>query len=303
MERQPSSAAPDSRQAAGPGIYPGTDETRDSQSAVPENVQQQAESARDHARSAKDQAKEQGREISGRVRSGASQARNQAVEQTRRAGAAVRDQAMSLIQDQKQRLAEQIGEFTDATRKAAGKLHDEQDHNIAGYLDGAAEYLDRCRSYLADRDTRSLLSDARSLARRHPGSFLGWMFVLGVAIARFAKSESPRSSRDDGDAGRSAGSEGFEAGRDQAGWRGMGDLPPSYPPPPSSMPQTVPIGAPVAPPASAAPPADIVPAGGSTAASAVQPTDAVEPTGATPIPQTPAATDSRAADGRGKEVR
>jgi hypothetical protein len=101
---------------------------------------------------------------------------------------------MSLADQQKGRVADEIATFGAAAHRAADKFDEQDDHNIAGYIHAAGEQLDRIADYVRDKNLNQLLDDAGQLAQRRPELFFGGMFVAGLALARFLKA-SGRSSR------------------------------------------------------------------------------------------------------------
>ncbi|KAA1261157.1 hypothetical protein LF1_37020 [Rubripirellula obstinata] len=108
----------------------------------------------------------------------------QAAEQAKQSGA-------QYAREKKARVADEIGVFSGAIRKASGKLHDEQHDSIASYVDAAAEQLDRCRQSLESKDVGELVDDVQDFARRRPEVVYGGLFVAGLAAMRFLKASKP----------------------------------------------------------------------------------------------------------------
>lgn len=219
MERQSASTTRSgSRPGEGAEAFPGSDVSRsqnspDSTSAASGaggSATTSRESGFEHSKS---QVKEQAQRVKSHAEDAGRDAKRQASDMADRARRITRDYSSQLIDSQKQRLAEQLGEARDAANAAVEKLRGDHDDNIAGYLDNVAGYLDRAQRYLSDHDARSLLNDAQDLARRKPAWFLGGMFIAGVAIARFAKAESPSRS-DRGESFRFSDDESLDGGEE-----------------------------------------------------------------------------------------
>ncbi|QDV81746.1 hypothetical protein [Planctomycetes bacterium TBK1r] len=122
------------------------------------------------------------------VAEAARQKANEAAEQAKQSGA-------QYAREKKARLAEEIGVFSGAIRKASGKLHEEQHDSIASYVDAAAEQLDRCRQSLESKDIGEIVEDVQDFARRRPEIVYGGLFVAGLAAMRFLKASKPARPR------------------------------------------------------------------------------------------------------------
>ena len=109
-----------------------------------------------------------------------------------------RDHVQNLVGERKDRAADQLGSFAGSLRDAAGKLQDGDGGATAlgRYATTAADQVDRVSQYLRDRDIKTFVRDAETLARRHPDVFLGGTFIAGLILARFFKA-SERRHQDD----------------------------------------------------------------------------------------------------------
>ena len=149
---------------------------------------------RGEARDLKDAARRTAQETAGQLKDAAQgateQARQAAVNLTQQA----REKGTAFLDQQRQRAAEVVGDCVAATRRAAQKLHDENDHNLAGYADAVAERMDSVGRYLREQDSGRMIHDAADLARRRPEWVLGGAFVAGLAIARFLKATRPEGA-------------------------------------------------------------------------------------------------------------
>jgi len=112
--------------------------------------------------------------------------------------------------EQKERLAEEVGTVSSAIRKAADRLSEERDRNLAEYAEAAAEHLDRMERYLRERASNEMYRDLERFARRRPELVIGGMFVAGVTLARLLKGKrhGPSSARSELAAGPLVGPDG-----------------------------------------------------------------------------------------------
>jgi len=117
-------------------------------------------------------------------------AADRAAEAARRA----REYGSAVIDQQKHRAAQQLGSFGSALRDTASRLQDERDATLAGYAEAAADKLNQAADYVRNRDANTMISDAKSFARRRPELVIGGMFIAGVALARFLKATPPGST-------------------------------------------------------------------------------------------------------------
>ena len=153
-------------------------------------------------------------------------------ESTQEAGIAdkVRERAAAQLNTQKDRATDGIGSVAQVARETTQHLRERQHETIAGYVEQAADQLDRFSRNLKNKDVRELVEDAQRLARRQPALFVGGAFALGLAGARFFKS-SPSHERYDeyrGGYGATYGRENYRAatGSSEYGrsdWRTPGD--------------------------------------------------------------------------------
>ncbi|MDV6030401.1 MAG: hypothetical protein F9B45_09905 [Phycisphaera sp. RhM] len=143
-----------------------------------------AAKARQTASAKQEELKRQAAEVA----EAAKQKASEAAEQAKQSGA-------QYAREKKTRLAEEIGVFSGAIRKASGKLHEEQHDSIASYVDAAAEQLERCRQSLESKDIGEIVDDVQDFARRRPEIVYGGLFVAGLAAMRFLKASKPARPR------------------------------------------------------------------------------------------------------------
>jgi hypothetical protein len=107
----------------------------------------------------------------------------------------VREKATEQLSTQKDKATDGLGSVAQAVRQSTQQLRDQQHDTLAGYVEQAADQIDRLSKTLRNKDVGELFEDAQRLARRNPSLFIGSAFVLGVVGARFLKS----SARPEGD--------------------------------------------------------------------------------------------------------
>lgn len=100
------------------------------------------------------------------------------------------------MNQQKSKIASELHAYSDAARRAAGRLDEEGDDNLAHYLRAAADRVDSFGSHLRDSKLGNLVNEVENVARRQPEVFFGAMFVAGLAIARFAKASRRKRMQD-----------------------------------------------------------------------------------------------------------
>ena len=141
----------------------------------------------------------------------------------------VRERAAAQLNTQKDRATDGIGSVAKVARETTQHLRERQHETIAGYVEQAADQLDRFSRNLKNKDVRELVEDAQRLARRQPALFVGGAFALGLAGARFFKSSASheRYDYDRGGYGATYGRENYRgaAGSSEYGrpdWRSPG---------------------------------------------------------------------------------
>ncbi|HEY0007212.1 MAG TPA: hypothetical protein VGB55_00685 [Tepidisphaeraceae bacterium] len=122
----------------------------------------------------------------------ATQVKNQATEVTQKAVSQLKEHGQRAVTEQKERTATTLTDVGNALQNAADRLRQDNDDNIASYIDAVAGLSNRAGSYLREADVSALVGDVQSVARRNPGLFLGGMFIAGLAVARFAKASRPQ---------------------------------------------------------------------------------------------------------------
>lgn len=100
------------------------------------------------------------------------------------------DQAESVADKGKQRLASRLGDVAHAFHRTGEELRSEQQEGLSQLTDAVASRIERVASYLEGGDVRSMAAEVESFARRQPALFLGGAFTLGLFAARFLRSSA-----------------------------------------------------------------------------------------------------------------
>ena len=106
----------------------------------------------------------------------------------------VRDKAYEQIDSQKERATGTLGAVAGAVRHATQELRESGQTGLAGYVNRAADEIDRWTSRLREQDLDDAVREVQQFARRKPAIFLGVAFGAGVLAARFFKSSGPAGS-------------------------------------------------------------------------------------------------------------
>jgi hypothetical protein len=104
------------------------------------------------------------------------------------------EKGKGLVEQQRHWVAQELSNCQNATRAAAQRFHEEEDHQLGNLADMLADRFDTAKDYFQKSDMRKMRSDVAQLGRRHPGALFGVMFITGLAVARFLKA-SPESER------------------------------------------------------------------------------------------------------------
>jgi len=105
-----------------------------------------------------------------------------------------KDQVRTQITTQKERATGSLESVASVLHQTSQHLQDQGQGAVGEYADTAAQQIERLSQYLRDRDVDQMVMEVEGFARRQPALFLGGAFVLGVALARFLKSSSPRQA-------------------------------------------------------------------------------------------------------------
>jgi len=106
---------------------------------------------------------------------------------------AARDSAMSLLDAQRGRVADQIGALGDALRQSTESLESTGVGSLAQYANQAADQISGFADTMRDRSWNELAGDLESFARRYPLTFMASAMGLGFMLGRFLLSSSERT--------------------------------------------------------------------------------------------------------------
>lgn len=142
------------------GLGPETDEAK-------RTIQREAESAQQTAQHLSENVQRQAKEVSSDIQA----------------------QAQQMISEQKEKARSGLMDVVSAVRRAADDLEHQQPQvaNIARSLAGGLEDFSQA---IGRRNLQDMLSDVERFARNHPTAFFGGSLLVGLALARFAKSSS-----------------------------------------------------------------------------------------------------------------
>jgi len=107
---------------------------------------------------------------------------------------AARDSAMSLLDAQRARVADQIGAFGEALRESTDSLESTGVGSLAQYADQVADQISGFDDTGRDRSWNELSADLESFARRYPLTFMISAMGVGFMLGRFLLSSSERTS-------------------------------------------------------------------------------------------------------------
>jgi hypothetical protein len=103
-----------------------------------------------------------------------------------------KEEAERLAREKKQEAADQIGSYSSAIHESA-RAFEEKDPNIAWFTHRAADRLQGIADYMRNRDFSGLRRDSEELARRHPVSFFGGMFIAGLVLGNLVKASQRKA--------------------------------------------------------------------------------------------------------------
>jgi hypothetical protein len=102
----------------------------------------------------------------------------------------IRGVASTQLSNQKERATDGLSGLSSAIRQSTQTFRDQHQDTMAGWVEAAADRIDRLSQHLRERDIGDLTHDVERFARRQPAAFLGVTFMAGVLAARFLKSSA-----------------------------------------------------------------------------------------------------------------
>lgn len=104
----------------------------------------------------------------------------------------------SVLHNEKTRLINGLNGVVNALDESARQLRQNNDPNIASYLELASDKLDQAGQYLENAGVQDVLRDVGTMARRNPFAVFGGMFLAGIGLARIVKNASSEESENTG---------------------------------------------------------------------------------------------------------
>jgi len=129
---------------------------------------------------------------------------------------AARDSAVSLIDAQRARAAEQITAVGDALRRSMESFEESGSSALVQYANQAADQICGFADAVRERSWGDLAGDLESFARRSPTLFMISAVGLGFLAGRFLMSSSDRTRADGGGGSGRSGARAGETRRDVA---------------------------------------------------------------------------------------
>ncbi len=116
---------------------------------------------------------------------------------------AARSAAESLLEEQRQQVAEKVSGIAEALRSAANSLEQPQNRALAGYVGQAADQVESISRTVRERRWNELVADAEDFVRRQPTLFVLGAVATGFLVGRFLwASTGGRHRRGDAEASR-----------------------------------------------------------------------------------------------------
>ena len=104
----------------------------------------------------------------------------------------LQSQAEKVVSEQKEVAKSGMMDLASAIRSAADELEKRQQSQVAGVARSLAGGIEDFSKSMSQRNFQDMMSDVQRFARDHPTAIFGGAVLAGLAIARFAKSSSPR---------------------------------------------------------------------------------------------------------------
>lgn len=161
----------------------------------PHQPKREAGAAKEEAQRAAGEVQDTARRVASDAQRELSHAASEASQHASEVAQRAKAEASAFAVRQKKAAAEEMGHVGEALHRAAEKLHEENDHNIADYVEAAADGTKSLAGYLDDTDYSALFRDARSFVRHHPGKSFTGLFAAGVVLSRFLKASQPEHER------------------------------------------------------------------------------------------------------------
>jgi hypothetical protein len=107
---------------------------------------------------------------------------------------AVRESAMTMLDNQRTRAADQIASVGEALRRSAQSLEDAGGETVVRYADQAAQQITDFADTLRNRSWGELATDVEDFARRWPMAFMASAVGIGFLAGRFWMSSAEQAA-------------------------------------------------------------------------------------------------------------
>lgn len=98
---------------------------------------------------------------------------------------AARLAAESMLEEQRQQVAQKVSGIAEALRSAANSLEQSQNRALAGYVDQAADQVASIYRTVRERHWSEIVADTEDFARRQPTLFVLGAVATGFLVGRF----------------------------------------------------------------------------------------------------------------------
>ena len=129
------------------------------------------------------------------------------------------EQGKTVVNQQKDTVAEQVDSVSGAIRGAAENLEQEGQPQTSHYVSMLADQIETLGRQLRNKDAGTLLRDAENLSRRAPFAFFAGALAVGFLASRFLKSSAERSYSEYGDSYGGSGRQGSDFDDTSYSWR------------------------------------------------------------------------------------
>lgn len=119
------------------------------------------------------------------------QARDTVTQELRSARDDVQRRAADSVNRQKHRVADRLDSIVHALHAAKQSLQDDDQGQLAQYVDDLTNQVERSTGYLRNNDYGAMMRDMENVARNNTGVFLGSTFAAGLAMGRFLRASEP----------------------------------------------------------------------------------------------------------------
>lgn len=109
------------------------------------------------------------------------------------ASSAAKQQANKKLDENRQKVADEIGSLAHAARVAAADLRANDHEGLSHYVTDLADHVTSLASGLRKKNIDELIDEAHNIARKNPALFIGGSIAIGLGVARFAKASGQRA--------------------------------------------------------------------------------------------------------------